>query len=199
MYVWTIALLSLLVIVSSATLGKFPYALVFGVLVAGATEAAIDSFYLKHKLEIPISGLITGLIIGSIAPINAPLSLVFAASVIGVASKFFLQFKHVNIFNPASLGLVFALALFNSTDMWWSASNYNVYGMALSLTPLLILLAYQAKRLALGLSFVVCSFLAGLALQGAMSLSAAITILLGINYYFAFVMLIEPKTSPNGT
>lgn len=199
MHILAIALLSMLAAVSSYTLHVFPFALILSVALAGLFEILIRKFYLKHRFKIPYSGLITGLIIGAVAPINAPLLLVAIAAAIAIASKFFIRFRSSNIFNPAALGLVIALAAFGIGDEWWIASNYNVYGIALSLTPLLVILAYEARRLPAALSFVGMSLALGLALGGlsAISSAAIVALLFGVNYFFAFVMLVEPKTSPS--
>jgi Na+-transporting NADH:ubiquinone oxidoreductase subunit NqrB len=199
MYLWTIVLLSALAVVSSYTLRTFPLPLIFSVVAAGTAEALIRKFYLKHAFKIPFSGLITGVIIGSVTPINAPLLLILIAVAIAVLSKFFVQYRSLNVFNPASVGLVIALAIFGLGDEWWAAGNYNLYGIAITLTPILIILAYEARRLTTAASFVVVSLVSAMLLEGAGALTpiGMIMLLFGINYYFAFVMLVEPKTSPN--
>ena len=199
MYLWTIALISFLVVISSYTLHTFPSGLIFGITAAALIEILIRKYYLKHKFKIPYSGIITGLIIGAVAPINASLILIAIAVIIAVISKFFIQYKSSNIFNPASLGLIVALAIFGLGDEWWAAGNYNIYGIAISLAPLLIILAYQAKRLTTAFSFVAVILGLNLILGGlihSISLSAIVAVLFSVNYFFAFVMLIEPKTSP---
>ena len=199
MYLWTIALISILVVISSFTLRTFPVALVAAVLLSGIFEILIRKFYLKHPFKIPWSGIITGLVVGAVAPINASLALVLIAAIIAVLSKFFIQYRSSNIFNPATLGLIVALPLFDLGDEWWVASNYNMFGIAITLTPILIILAYEAKRLPTALSFVGISLISALALGGLQAISSvsALAIIFGVNYFFAFVMLIEPKTSPN--
>ena len=147
MHLWTIVLLSILAVISSYTLHTFPVPLILAVVVAGITEALIRRFYLKHAFKIPYSGLITGLIIGCVAPINAPLLLILIAGIIAVVSKFFIQYRSSNIFNPASLGLIIALAIFGLGDEWWVASNYNIYGIAITLTPILIILCLPRELL----------------------------------------------------
>lgn len=198
MYLWTTALLSILAAISSYTLHAFPIPLILAVAVAGIAEILIRKFYLKRTFKIPYSGLITGLIIGCVAPINAPLLLILIAGIIAIVSKFFMQYKSSNIFNPASIGLIIALALFGLGDEWWVTSNYNIYGIAITLTPILIILAYEARRLPTALAFVAVSFILALILGGyAASLTSILALLFGINFFFAFVILIEPKTSPN--
>ena len=198
MYIWSIVLILALVIISSYTLHAFPIALIMAVITASAVEILIRKIYIKHAFKVPWSGIITGLIIGSIAPINSPLLLVAAAAMMAIVSKFFIQYKSSNIFNPATLGLIVALPVFGLGDEWWVASNYNILGMAVTFTPILIILAYEAKRIPTALSFVAASLILGIAIGGVTSLGNVTALLFSINYFFAFVMLIEPKTSPNG-
>jgi Na+-transporting NADH:ubiquinone oxidoreductase subunit NqrB len=200
-YIWAIALLSALAVISSYTLHVFPIALIFAVAASGTIEILIRKYYLKHPFKMPYSGLITGLIIGSVAPINASILLVVIASLIAAVSKFFIQYRSTNIFNPASLGLLMALPLFGIDSEWWAAGGYNLHGIAISLAPILIMLAYEARRMPAALSFVAASLLLAAAAAGlqALSLYGVSALAFSVNYYFAFVMLIEPKTSPHGT
>ncbi|MDE1861271.1 MAG: RnfABCDGE type electron transport complex subunit D [Candidatus Micrarchaeota archaeon] len=199
MYIWAIALLSLLAALSAYTLHVLPLPFIFAIAVGGLAEMAMTKFYLKHPLKVPYSGLITGLIIGSLAPVNSPLALILIACVIAILSKFLIQYKSTNIFNPAALGLIIALPIFGLGVEWWAASNYDVYGIAITLSPVLVMLAHEAKRLPAALSFALVSLILALAIgaKGNVSLSTAVVLLFGINYFFAFVMLVEPKTSPN--
>lgn len=199
MYLWAIALLSFMVVVSSYTLHAFPLSLILAFVLAGFIEMVMRKCYLKLQFKIPFSGLITGLIIGCVAPINAPPLLILIAVVVAIASKFLIKYRGSNIFNPASIGLVAALAIFNLGDEWWAANSYNIYGVAVSITPLLIILAYEARRLTTAASFIAVSLVLAVALGDLQTPSIAnvLTLLFSLNYYFAFVMLIEPKTSPN--
>lgn len=200
MYLWVIALLSALAALSSYTLREVPIALIIGTALAACVEIALRAFYLRQTFKIPFSGIITGIIIGSVAPINAPLAAVVLAVLIGVLSKFLLQHRSVNILNPASIGLLVSLPLFGLGDEWWAAGNYNMYGMAISLTPILIVLAYSARRLTAAASFIIVMFVFEIAfgaLSQGFSAAALASMLFGINYFFAFVMLTEPKTSPH--
>ncbi len=198
MYLWTIFLLTALVVIASYTSRVLPIGVAAAVLFGSVIETIAKKYFLNQKPSIPFSGIITGLIIGSIVPPEASILLIFLASLIGVISKLFLKFKGSNIFNPAALGLITSLFLFRVGDEWWVASNYNVFGVAITLTPILIILAYKAKRLPLALSFAIVSIALSFVISGAAaSAGALIASIFSVNYYFAFVMLIEPKTSPN--
>ncbi len=201
MHVLAVLLLSMLAAFSAYTLRAVPVALLSAVAASAIVEMLIRKYYLRHRFRIPFSGIITGLIIGSVAPVNAPVTLAIVASAAAIASKFLIRYKGTNIFNPASLGLLMALPLFGMGSEWWAAGGYNLHGIAISLAPILIMLAYEARRMPAALSFVAASLLLAAAAAGlqALSLYGVSALAFSVNYYFAFVMLIEPKTSPHGT
>ena len=200
MYVWSIVLLIVLAGISSYTLNQFPLSLILAVIVSAFVEILITKFYLKRSLKIPFFGIITGLIIGSVAPYNASFIVITAASLVAILSKFFLKVRKINVFNPAALGLLVSLAAFSIGDQWWAASNYNIYGWTISLALLFIIPAYKARRLVLSISFIAAFIVADLALSNLsnpLSLSSLDTVFFTTNFLFAFIMLPEPKTSPN--
>lgn len=200
MHAFTIILFIALISISSYSLGQIPYALIIAVISTSLLEVAVIKFYLKQSPKIPFSAIITGLIIGSVAPINAPILLVVIASVVAVLSKYLIKIRSLNIFNPATLGLLVSLAIFGIGGDWWAASSYNVYGLLISFAPLFIISAYEARRATSGLSFVATTFIIGLILAKSGNLVPVgymLNILLNINYLFAFVMVVDPKTSPN--
>ncbi len=200
MYIWTIALLSVVVAVSAYTMHTVPYPLLLAVAVSALLDLAISKFYLKRPARIPVSGIITGLIIGAVAPLLGSLIVVTVASAVAIMSKFFIKVKHVNVFNPATLGLLVSLAAFGVGDQWWAASNYNVYGIAVSLTIILVIASYEARRWILSVSFIAAVFVFTLVYSGISHLSSASVLasFFGINFFFAFIMVAEPRTSPPG-
>ena len=194
MYISAIVLLIFLAGASSYLLQEFPYALIAATLACAIIEIAIVKYYQKQKFRIPFSGIITGLIIGCVAPINVPLLPILVACAIAIASKFFIKVKSANVFNPAALGLL-ALGLLSIGSSWWGTSSVNVYGVALSLSIVLVIAAYECRRLPLAFSFIIASVALSIA-ASPIGLGNATVAILGVNYFFAFLMLTEPKTSP---
>ncbi len=202
-YLYPTAIMLLLVAVSSFILGIFPYGVLVAVLVCVVTEILFNRFF-SHKnwKHISLSAVITGLIIGSIVPQNPPLPLVAVAGIVAIASKFVLKWKHVQIFNPAAIGVLFAIAVFASSDVWWAETTYSIYGIAVSLAPLLILASWQARRLPASFAFVAGSLMLGFVgtgFPGAFSLASIDAVMFSVNYILAFLMLADPKTSPQHT
>ncbi len=200
MYVLMILLLSIFATASSYALREVPLALIAAVISTSVAEAAITRFYLKRSPKIPYSAIITGLIIGSVAPINAPILLAVLASAIAMLSKFFIKAKSTNILNPGAIGLLIGLAAFGAGDQWWAAGNFNVFGVLIALTPIFIISAYEARRAVSGLSFVAVTIIISLIISrsaGLASISGLLAVLTSVNYLFAFVMVTDPKTSPH--
>lgn len=199
-YVYPIVIMSILIIVSSFILGILPYGVLVAVLVCVVAESLFrKALHQKSWKQISLSAIITGLIIGGIAPQNPPLLLVAFAGVIAIASKFVLKWKHVQIFNPAALGLLLALAVFASSDVWWAETTYSIYGFAVSLAPFLIMASWQMRRLPASFAFVFGSLMLGFAgtgFPGTFSPASIIAVIFSINYMLAFLMLADPKTSP---
>ncbi|MBI2549846.1 RnfABCDGE type electron transport complex subunit D [Candidatus Woesearchaeota archaeon] len=202
MYPVTGFLLLLLAAVASYKLRAFPTSLVVAVATCGVLDLLVARFFLKRKgFRFPSSGLISGTIIGSIAPMNAPIVAVMVAAAVAIASKYVIRLKGHHIFNPATLGLLVSLWLFGLSEVWWAASPIVwVAGFAVPLTLLLIVANYQAGKLSISLPFLVATAILYAATQFiAVPFTAAglLTFFGSLPFYFAFIMLSEPKTSPN--
>ncbi len=199
MYITTILILLALVVESSYVLSTIPLGFIVAVIICSMTEVGIDTLYLNKQPRIPYSGIITGMIIGSVAPINAPLLMIIFASLIAIFSKFFIKSKNTNVFNHATLGLVVCFVIFGFNDQWWTAGTANAYGLVIPLSLALVLCAFEARRLVLAFSFVIAVAILTLQLTHATTQNISQRIIvdfLSINYFFTLLMLVEPKTSP---
>jgi Na+-translocating ferredoxin:NAD+ oxidoreductase RnfD subunit len=134
------------------------------------------------------SAAITGVIIGILIAPGGNLSVAWVAAVLAIASKKWIRFPKTktHIFNPAAFGIVSSIVLFGNRVNWWGNSM-----------PILILFAgglilLRLHRLALPFSYFIVRA-ATAALLGGAALHSA---LLLPNLCFAFIMLVEPKTSP---
>jgi len=66
-------------------------------------------------------GIITGLIVALVLGSSSPWYIVAGTTVIGIISKHLFKINKKPIFNPAALGLLFAIFLFPSGQSWWGA------------------------------------------------------------------------------
>ena len=195
MYGWTLIILLFLSIFTSVYRQEFPLGLLVAVLVSCLLDLGIKKL-LKKSLAFPYSAFITGLIIGSVAQFSAPLWVIVVASIVAIGSKHLIKIKKQHIFNPATLGLLVAFFIFSSGDEWWASIAYNFFGYSIILTPLLILANYRAGKLAVSIPFLVVigALFVG---SGLIPLSSgAPTIVYSLPFFFGFIMVSEPKTSP---
>lgn len=200
MYPVTGFLLLLLAAIASYNLRAFPTSLVAAVAMCGVFDVLIQRLLLRKGLGFPSSALITGTIIGSIAPFNAPLSVIFIAAVVAIASKHLIRLKGRHIFNPATLGLLVSLWLFNLGDIWWAAAaGFNIGGFIVPLTISLVIANYKADKLKVAIPFLLATavlFAATEFVKVPPTAAGALSFASSMPYYFAFIMLSEPKTSP---
>ena len=200
MYPVTGFLLLLLAAVASYNLKVFPTSLLVAIAACSLLDAAANKLFLKKGLKFPSSAVISGIIIGSIAPLNAPLQVIFLASAVAVASKYLIRIKGHHIFNPATLGLLVSLWLFGLGDQWWAAAgSLNFLGFAIPLTLVLIIASYKADKLKVAIPFLLVTGVLYAATQFVgvpLTASGLLAFVSSMPYYFAFIMLSEPKTSP---
>ncbi|MBS3055062.1 MAG: RnfABCDGE type electron transport complex subunit D [Candidatus Aenigmarchaeota archaeon] len=200
MYTWAIIFLSLLVVVASYIYRTFPLNIFIAVITTSVLDVLLKKFFLKRAISFPSSAIITGLIIGSIAPINSSFLVVLLASFVAILSKYLIRIKGSHIFNPATLGLLVSLFAFSLGDEWWAAIGFNYLGYTLTLTPLLILPNFKARKLAVSIPFLVIVgllyYFTGFITISSNSVQGIVSFLVAMPYYFGFIMVSEPKTSP---
>src|SRR3989338_4276865 len=171
---------------SSLSFAAFPAAF------AALLDAA-RSLYWKKPLRFPENSLISGLFIGMIlTPGNY-----FAASLAVLFMFFGKTFLRRNaafpFFNPAAFGLVSANLLTGLGNAWWAASSWAVL-------PLGVFNAFKNRKLPLEFSFLAvhAALISAVYSTQEPSLEFLFTAAFGVtNAFFAFFMLLEPKTSPH--
>ena len=157
-------------------------------LIAPASAVFFELIFRRLSGRTPYdvrSALISGLIIALVLQPGAALYIPVFAAFAAIGSKYAIRFDSRHVFNPANLGLLLSGALFGAYFFWWGA---EVTWLVILLGALI---ALRYRRLHLVLIFLAVQFLVlGIHFR---SLGAAA---LMINYFFVFVMLVEPKTSP---
>lgn len=145
--------------------------------------------YLKDKkIYYSKSATISGLIVAMALPRGIIWYIPLCAAAIAIISKHIIKIGRKHIFNPANLGLLLGIIIFGKHLAWWASPWWLVVILGL-------IISYKFRRLPLTLSFI--------ALQGIIFLvwalikeMDALSALSFINFFFVFVMLVEPKTSP---
>lgn len=195
MYLWAIALLLLLAAYSAYALHQFPYSLSLAAVLAPLVELATLRI-LHRPMKAPWSGIITGLIIGEVAPINAPMAAIAVACVAAILSKYIIRVKGSNVFNPAAFGMLIGLAIFALEDAWWGAAGIPMQGLALPASIIFVIASYKSGRLVASLSFAATVIVLTVLSGGSASPYSVLVAAFGVNYFFALLMLAEPKTTP---
>lgn len=146
--------------------------------------------YLRTKTwKLTSSSIITGLIIGYVLSSDQAWWKLLAASALAILSKYLIVFKKKQIFNPAAFGIFLTLILFGASTQWKGTYAWYI------LLPCGIYFAQKIGKLQIVISYLLVS----LVLFGAQAIMHKIPLvhILGyLSYFYIFVMIIEPKTSP---
>lgn len=158
----------------------------------------LGSFLFAVRFEAR-SAIITSLSLTLLLRADGVLPLM-AAAAIGVGSKFALRFNGKHLFNPANIGIVAVILL---TDAAWTTPGQ--WGTAIWLAALIagagFFVTYRASRIDVPIVFL--GAYAALLLGRALFLGDPIAIPLnrlqnGALVLFAFFMISDPKTTPDG-
>lgn len=180
---FVIILLAVLVIIRIPTEGaRFVLWVLVGAGLCSAADALINNLFLKRRI-FPASAMISGLIVSGIIDYRQPWFILLIFTLLPVISKHIIKFNQGHIFNPANFAL-FVAAIFK-IPLTWSIES-NIFLIAL----FGIYFACSYKKFFHILGFLI--FFTGL-------FAASRANPLGlINWFFLFIMLIEPKTSGYG-
>jgi Na+-translocating ferredoxin:NAD+ oxidoreductase RnfD subunit len=167
---------------------RFIISVGFAAAVAAAADLALTRIRLKRVI-FPESALVSGCIIGYVLSSGQPLWIVAAAAVLSMLSKNLVRRAGKHIFNPAAVGICSVIVLFHATTQWKATYVWWI------LLPLGGYLTYKIRKLQVLAGYAVVTML----LWGAQTLlqHEPLARVFGyLSYFFIFVMLIEPKTSP---
>lgn len=161
-------------------------------LLANAAALMTETFYskiFKHDFVFSESAMITGLIIGFVLRVQEPWWVIVLTSFFAISSKYMIQFKGRHIFNPAAFGILFSLIVFKAQTQWLGTYLWFV------LLPVGIYFIYRIRKVFLLVSYMVMAL--GLFGWQALAQGGNILSIFGyISYFFIFMMMIEPKTTP---
>jgi Na+-translocating ferredoxin:NAD+ oxidoreductase RnfD subunit len=153
-----------------------------------AVEALL--LYRKTKyVKITGSSVITGLIIGYVLSSDeAWWKFVFAAAA-AIISKYLFRFRRKHIFNPAAFGLFLTIIFSAATTQWKGTYAWYI------LLPFGLYFTYKIRKLEIIAGYALVS----LGLFGIQALLQKVPLwhIFGyLSYFYIFVMVIEPKTTP---
>lgn len=161
-------------------------------LVSSLAAAVIDSAinYIKQKkLIISESTVISGLIIGFVLSSGQPVWIFPLASALAISSKHFIRFNKRHLFNPAAFGILSVVILSGASTQWNGASLWYI------LVPFGFYFTHKIRKLEIVLSYIAVSLI----LFGTQAIIQKIPLWDAAkyqNWFFVFIMLIEPMTTP---
>ena len=185
-----------LIIITIVSVFQFNYfegitGILVAVVTAGTLDTLIKYYKTKHltkQFRISKSGVITGLFIGMILAPNLIMAAV--AAFIAILSKHVIKYKKRHIFNPANFGIL-VTGFLGASAAWWATN---------SIIPIVLLgflVLYRMKRIRMFVSFIIPYSLSFLLFSTNIE-NLIPTILNSTVLFFAFFMLLEPRTSPGG-
>lgn len=160
--------------------------------VATISAIAIDSSFIflkEKKFKINDSSIISGLIIGFVLYSRQPLWIFLLASLFGIGSKHLIKIKGRHLFNPAAFGIFITTIFFAAPTQWKGTFLWYI------LVPFGVYFSYKISKLQVLTGY----FLTTLFLFGAQALVQRVPLLdiFGyLSFFYIFVMVIEPKTTP---
>jgi Na+-translocating ferredoxin:NAD+ oxidoreductase RnfD subunit len=166
----------------------FLRSLVITTLAAILAESIV--LYLKDKkISFSESSVISGLIIGFVLAADCAWWVLTLASVLAISSKHLIRINKRHLFNPAGLGIILVMLGLGANSEW--SGTYLWY----ILMPAGLYLAYRIHKLSLLAGYALATFILFEAQAQAQG-SSLFNILGVFSYFFIFIMLIEPKTTP---
>ena len=163
----------------------FFWALLFSILI----ETGV--LYLKtKKLQITDSAITSGMIVGYVLSSESPWWIFLAAAVFAIGLKHVLRFHGKNLLNPAVSGIFLTVLLLKGATEWKGTYEWYI------LIPAGLYLVNKIKKLEIVLGYFVMSLL--LFVPQALARGSSLLDIPGyFSYFFIFIMLIEPKTTPS--
>jgi len=166
--------------------------LLAAVFIAVITSMAVESalLYFKTKsFQISESSIITGLIVGFVFSNGQAWQVLILASALGILSKYLIRFQNRHIFNPAALGIFLAIIILGAFTEWEGTYYWFI------VLPFGIYFAKKAGKMEI-LAGYTAVFLALFGTQAFLQKTPVWHIFGYVNYFFVFVMVIEPMTTP---
>lgn len=147
-------------------------------------------YWKTKKIQITPSSVASGLIIGSVLSSDSPWWFSLVVAVVAIGSKRIFCFHGKNLFNPAAIGIFSTVLLFREYTEWKGAYAWYF------LIPAGIYFVSKIKKTELVVAYFFMAF--ALFIPQALLQEIPFLSIFGyLNYFFIFIMLIEPKTTPS--
>ncbi|MFH0754035.1 MAG: RnfABCDGE type electron transport complex subunit D [Candidatus Omnitrophota bacterium] len=166
----------------------------FAFMLCVATAVFIEAvvlYFKTHKWQVTESAVIAGAIVGFVASSGIVWWKLVAVVAVAILSKHFIRWRNKHVFNPAAFGLLMAVIILGVPAQW--KATYLWY----FLVPFGGYLAWKMRRLEVLAGYAVVSLLA-FGSQALLQHAALVDMLGYFSYFYIFIMIVEPKTTPAG-
>lgn len=183
----------LLVVWVVSLLENFQMKFLYVPLIILAVGLVVDKL-LRRLVQVratPFSSLVTSLLVAFIISPEAPLWVGLAAVTLAFLAKYLIRSRQQWL-NPAAFGIFISSLVFGLPVGWWVTGDSRVGAVVLVVGMIYIL--YKLRRLWLPATFLLVYYGYFLLWPQGLDLSLLLD---GTVLLFAFVMLPEPRTSPN--
>lgn len=167
-------------------------AFLFTLIIALVSAIIIDStfsYFKNKKLALSESSIISALIIGFVLSSDNPWWVITLASLFAISSKYLIRFNKKHIFNPAAFGIFSSILLFGANTQWKGTFLWYI------LLPIGLYFTYKIRKLELIIGYLITA-LGAFGVQALLNKVSLINIFGYLSYFYVFIMLIEPKTTP---
>lgn len=158
-------------------------------VIVAALADTIFSYLKEREIILTESSIVTGLIIGLVLSSSGKWWFLALAALLAISSKHIIRFHNRHFFNPAAFGMLAAVFFFGVSTEWKGSYLWYI------IVPFGIYISFKIKKLELVAGY----FIASLVLFGGQAIIQGVHIfnILGyLNYFFIFIMLVEPMTTP---
>jgi len=167
-------------------------AFIFSAITALASAIITDlicSYVKNGKFSISGSSTVSALIIGFVLAGDNPWWIIVSASLFAILSKYLIRFNKKHIFNPAAFGIFLSILFFGANTQWKGTFLWYI------LLPAGLYFTYKIRKLELIVGYFITA-LGLFGIQAVLNKVPLIDIFGYLSYFYIFVMLIEPKTTP---
>ncbi|MFA5231288.1 MAG: RnfABCDGE type electron transport complex subunit D [Candidatus Omnitrophota bacterium] len=149
----------------------------------------VFSYFNNKKFSVSESSIVSALIIGFVLASDNPWWMISFASLTAVCSKYLIRFNKKHIFNPAAFGIFLSILLFGASTQWKGTFLWYI------LLPVGLYFTYKLRKLELIAGYLLTA-LSLFGIQAVLNKAPLIDIFGYLSYFYVFIMLIEPKTTP---
>jgi Na+-translocating ferredoxin:NAD+ oxidoreductase RnfD subunit len=158
-------------------------------LISAITADLAFSYFKNKKFSVSESSIISALIIGFVLASDNPWWVISLASLFAISSKYLIRFNKKHVFNPAAFGIFLSILFFGANTQWEGTFLWYI------LLPVGLYFTYKIRKLELITGYLITA-LGLFGIQAVLNKVPLISIFGYLSYFYIFIMLIEPKTTP---